>query len=87
MPERRQENRNPCYLRAEIIVNHHTDPVLAEAHDISDHGLRLIVPDASSLPDEFIVSIPRRKIRETVQVVHRSAKELGVLIRVPAGMT
>lgn len=86
MPERRQENRNTCYLRAEIIVNHHTDPVPAEAHDISEYGLRLVVPDTSSLPDEFIVSIPRRKIRETVQVVRRSAQELGVMIRTSASI-
>lgn len=81
MSDRRQETRNPCFLRADIIVNHHTAPVPAEAHDISDHGLRLIVPDTSALPDEFIVSIPRRKIRENVQVVRRSAQELGVIIQ------
>jgi hypothetical protein len=43
MSERRQETRNPCNLRAEIIVAPNADPVLAEAHDISDHGLRLVV--------------------------------------------
>lgn len=81
MSNRRTEIRNPCFLRADIIINMHTDPVVAEAHDISDHGLRLVVPDAKILPDEFIVSIPRRKMRELVRVVRRQETELGVIIQ------
>jgi PilZ domain len=84
MSERRSEIRNPCYLRADIIVSHDAEPVMAEAHDISDHGLRLVVLNARRIPNEFIVSIPRRHIRETVRVVRREEGELGVLIKRPA---
>jgi hypothetical protein len=83
MSERRSETRNPCYLRADIIVGHNAEPVMAEAHDISDHGLRLVVLNAKRIPNEFIVSIPRRHIRETVRVVRRQEGELGVLIQRP----
>jgi len=81
MSNRRTETRNPCFLRADIIVSMHEEPVQAEAHDISDHGLRIVVTDAKRIPDEFIVSIPRRHIRETVRVVRRQEGELGVLIK------
>ena len=83
MPERRSETRNPCYLRAGIIFSQNAEPVMAEAHDISDHGLRLVVLNAKRIPNEFIVSIPRRHIRETVRVVRREEGELGVLIQRP----
>ena len=81
MSERRQETRNPCYLRAEIIVAPNADPVLAEAHDISDHGLRLVVLNAKRIPNEFVVSIPRRRMREAVRMVRREDQELGVIIQ------
>ncbi|KAF0232047.1 MAG: hypothetical protein FD175_242 [Beijerinckiaceae bacterium] len=81
MSDRRSENRNPCYLRADIVVNMHSDPVPAEAHDISEKGLRLVVPDSKPIPDEFMISIPRRKLREIVRVVRREDKELGVVFK------
>lgn len=84
MSDRRSENRNPCFLRADIIVNENSEPVPAEAHDISEHGLRLVVLNAKRIPDEFIVSIPRRRMREIVRVVRREEKELGVIIKVAA---
>lgn len=84
MSERRSENRNPCYLRADIIVDTHSDPVPAEAHDISDHGMRLVVLNTKRIPDEFLLSIPRRRMREIVRVVRREDKELGVIIKVAA---
>ena len=83
MSNRRSETRNPCFLRADIIVSHNSEPVAAEAHDISAHGFRLVVLNARRIPDEFIVSIPRRHIREIVRVVRRQESELGVLIKRP----
>lgn len=83
MSNRRTEDRNSCFLRAELIVSTHEPPVQAEAHDISDRGLRLVITDAKRIPDEFIVSIPRRHIRESVRVVRREEGELGVLIKKP----
>ncbi|OYU50538.1 MAG: hypothetical protein CFE31_03030 [Rhizobiales bacterium PAR1] len=79
--ERRKETRNPCYLRADIIVNTESGPLPAEAHDISERGMRLVVLNPKKLPDEFIVSIPRRHFREIVRVVRRDEKEVGVLIQ------
>jgi PilZ domain len=82
--ERRKERRNPCYLKAEILLNTEPGPVPAEAHDISEHGMRLVVLNAKKLPDEFIVSIPRRHIQEIVYVVRREDKEVGVRIKTVA---
>lgn len=83
MIEKRREPRNACYLQASIIVSPQAKPVPAEAHDISEHGLRLRLADAVGLPDEFIVSIPRRKMREVVCVIRRGKTELGVVIKAP----
>lgn len=77
---RRQEERNPCFLRADLILDAHIPPITAQAHDISDRGLKLIVEDARTIPDRFIVSIPRRHLREVVRVMRRSPTELGVRI-------
>ncbi len=81
MTDKRSEPRNPCFLRADIILSHNAEPVPAEAHDISDRGARLHVLNTRALPDEFVISIPRRKIRETVKVVRRGEKELGVIFK------
>ena len=42
---RRIENRNPCFLRADIIVGMNKEPIPAEAHDISERGFRLVLPE------------------------------------------
>lgn len=81
MADKRSEQRNTCYLRAEITIGHNTPPIQAEAHDISDHGMRLVVLNTRNLPDTFIVSIPRRHFREVVEVRRRNEKELGVVIK------
>lgn len=79
--DKRHEARNSCFLRADIIVGAHIDPIPAEAHDISERGLRLQTADAAQLPDEFIVSIPRRNMREIVRVTRRETDEVGVVIK------
>jgi hypothetical protein len=81
MQDKRTEARNPCYLRADIILGSKEPPIAAEAHDISDLGMRLVVADATALPNEFIVSIPRRHIREAVKVVRRDETSLGVQVQ------
>ncbi len=85
MSDKRREPRNPCYLRADIIIGPERAPVPAEAHDISERGLRLQVLDTKNIPNEFIVSIPRRHLREVVRVVRRGDKELGVVIKTAPG--
>ncbi|MCZ8259598.1 MAG: PilZ domain-containing protein [Beijerinckiaceae bacterium] len=81
MSDKRREPRNTCYLRAEIYTSTDAAPLIAEAHDISEHGMRLKVLNARTLPNRFMVSIPRRHIREMVEVRRRSEGEVGVLIQ------
>jgi hypothetical protein len=80
MNEQRKESRNSCYLRAEIYVSNDTPPIVAEAHDISEHGMRLVVLTTRNLPERFMVSIPRRHMREMVRVKRWGENELGVVI-------
>jgi hypothetical protein len=80
MSNRRRESRNDCFLRADIIINKDTPPIVAEAHDISNSGVRIVTPHARSIPNEFILSIPRRRIREYVKVMRRKDNELGVIV-------
>lgn len=78
--ERRTENRNPCFLQGSIIVDAHKPPVPCEVHDISQRGMRLVVANTAMIPNQFIVSVPRRHIREMVSVRRRGKMDLGVLI-------
>ena len=77
----RREPRNPCYLRAELFVAPNAAPIVAEVHDISAHGMRLVVLNARTLPERFVVSVPRRHMRETVRVARRADNEVGVVIQ------
>ncbi len=80
MSDKRREPRNACYLRAEIYTPTDAAPLMAEAHDISEHGMRLKVLNARTLPQKFWVSIPRRDFREQVEVKRRADGEVGVII-------
>lgn len=82
--ENRKQVRNECFLRGDIIVDQNTPPIACEVHDISDKGMRLVVLNAFRMPEKFIVSVPRRHVRELVRVVRRSSNELGVIIQSPA---
>jgi hypothetical protein len=81
MGNQRREDRNTCFLRAEITFDVNLPPIIAEVHDISDHGLRLKLDDTNGIPNEFIVSIPRRHMREMVTVRRRTKDTLGCIIK------
>lgn len=81
--DRRTQNRNSCYMRAEIHYPGLKEPIPAEAHDISDNGFRIGVLNAAKVPNEFTLVIPRRKIKENVKVVRRGEHELGLVINQP----
>ncbi|WP_284177290.1 hypothetical protein [Rhabdaerophilum sp. SD176] len=76
----RREPRNLCYLRAEIYTDPSSPPIMAEAHDISETGIRLKVLNARTLPPKFWLSIPRRHFREFVEIKRRGDGEVGVVI-------
>lgn len=79
-PERRIDPRNTCYLRGEIILNNGTEIVPCEVHDISSTGMRLSGADFSNLPEDFILAVARRQIRERVKIVRRMENDVGVVI-------
>lgn len=81
MQDKRSESRNPSFLRAEIILGSNVPPVPAEVHDISDRGMKLIVEKPEALPNEFVVSIPRRHLREFVEIVRRDPNSVGVRVQ------
>lgn len=81
MQDKRSEPRNPSFLRAEIILGTNVPVVPAEVHDISDRGMKLIVEKPDALPNEFLVSIPRRHLREYVEVVRRDPGFVGVRVQ------
>jgi hypothetical protein len=80
MAERRIDNRMPCYLRGEIVLNNGLEVVPCEVHDISGKGMRLSGADFSKLPDSFILKVARRQISERVKIVRKSDRDVGVLI-------
>lgn len=80
MSERRREDRNPCFMRAEIILEN-TPPIEVEVHDISEHGLRIVMPNTNDIPNEFLLSIPRRHFREVMRVRRRTLTALGCIVK------
>ncbi|CAN1505964.1 PilZ domain containing protein [Rhabdaerophilaceae bacterium] len=80
MPERRIDTRMPCFLKGEILLENGERRVACEAHDISARGMRLVGPDFTKLPKDFILSIPRRHFNERVKVVRQIGPGVGVMI-------
>lgn len=78
MNDKRTGVRQECFLRAEALLAGGAEKLLCEARDISDSGLKLVGQNLESLPDKFILSIPRRGINEGVTVKRRSPTEVGV---------
>lgn len=81
MPERRIDPRVPCFLRAAIVLENGERRIACEAHDISEHGLRLAGADFRELPDSFILEVPRRAIEGRVSIVRRGPDFVGVVFK------
>lgn len=81
MPERRIDPRVPCFLRAAIVLENGQRRIDCEAHDISEHGLRLVGADFHDLPDSFILEVPRRSIEGRVNIARRGPDFIGVVFK------
>jgi hypothetical protein len=76
--EMRRIPRNACFLRGEALLGI-GEKMPCEIHDIADNSARVVLQDAAEVPERFILSIPRRQVKEWVQVVRRSEKDFGVV--------
>jgi PilZ domain len=77
MPDKRNSERQPCFMRGEILLGA-TQRRGCEVHDISSSGARVVGTELESIPDTFVLEVPRRHIESRVKVVRRTGSELGV---------
>jgi hypothetical protein len=76
--ERRRHPRYSCFLRARILHHGGEDGLACNAYDISAKGMLLRDAYFATVPNRFLLSVPRRHMEEWVEVVRRSSTELGV---------
>lgn len=76
--ERRKHARYACFLRARILNLGGEDGLACNAYDISEKGMLLRDAFFATVPNRFLISVPRRHMEQWVEVVRRSATELGV---------
>lgn len=76
--EMRRAPRNACFLRGQAYLNAGED-MPCEIHDIANNSARIVLNEAADVPDRFVLSIPRRHVKEWVRVVRRSEKDFGVV--------
>lgn len=74
----RRMQRNACFLRGEAFLSV-GEKMPCEIHDIANNSARVVLQNAVEVPERFILSIPRRQVKEWVQVVRRSEKDFGVV--------
>jgi len=74
----RKHPRNACFLRGEAEIGK-SGRIPCEIHDIAHNSARIVLDPKVYVPNRFILSIPRRHVKEWVRVVRRSEKDFGVV--------
>jgi hypothetical protein len=78
--ERRKEGRSPSYLGGRIITDRKLITIECVVRDTSGAGARVVVPNATLLPEQFELHIPRKNTAYRVRARWRRAQDLGVEI-------
>lgn len=76
--ERRKDKRYSCFLRAQIVSSDGQISLACTAYDISAHGMRLRDCNFRTVPNFFLLRVPRRHLEVFVEVMRRQSDELGV---------
>jgi hypothetical protein len=76
--ERRKEQRAPAYMGGQITTDRRLIAIDCVVRNMSGAGAKLVVPNATVLPDEFELHVPRRESAYRVRARWRHLRELGV---------
>ena len=78
MQERRKEGRSPAYLGGQITTARKLTSIDCVVRNTSGAGARLVVANATQLPDTFELHIPRKNTAYQVRARWRRLEDLGV---------
>jgi len=76
-PERRSRPRHSTYLEGRIADKDNGAPLDCTIWDLSETGVRLIIPAPADVPLEFELQIPAEDARAMVQLVWNSGAHYG----------
>jgi len=80
MQERRKEGRSPSYLGGQITTSRRLTAIDCIVRNTSGAGARLVLPNATLLPETFELHIPRKNSAYRVQARWRRLEDVGVEI-------
>jgi hypothetical protein len=78
MSERRSRPRLRSYLGARVAFNARASTMDCLVRNISDEGARLVFAAETTLPQEFDLLVPHRKLEARARIVWRTGTEMGV---------
>ncbi len=78
MLERRKEQRWPAYLGGRIVFKGRAAAAECLIRNTSRSGARLVVSQATRLPEEFLLKVPYRKTELRVRTRWRRVEHVGV---------
>jgi hypothetical protein len=76
-PERRSRPRHSTCLEGQIADQGARTPVACTVWDLSETGVRLIVPPPADIPLEFELQIPAEGARAKVRLIWNSGAHYG----------
>ena len=76
--ERREQQRMPTYLGAQITTDHKLIAIDCIVRNMSGKGAKIIVPSTTLLPDEFVLHITTRETAYRMRPRWRTHRALGV---------
>jgi hypothetical protein len=78
MPERRNKQRWPAYLKGLIVFDGRASTAECLVRNTSEGGARLVLGEVALLPDEFSLRIPHRQTELRVRTRWRQLRQVGV---------
>jgi hypothetical protein len=81
--ERRKTIRKPSYLGGRVAFNHLYATTDCLIRNISARGCRLTFAETTTIPANFLLSIPSRSQSLNARIVWRTETEAGVAFDVP----
>jgi c-di-GMP-binding flagellar brake protein YcgR len=78
MPERRSSKRFPITIEGWFAGEATEDPIACTVWDLSETGMRLVIPSPADVPLEFELKIPNAQAIATVRLVWTDGEHYGV---------
>ncbi|MBD2746514.1 PilZ domain-containing protein [Microvirga sp. BT688] len=80
MKDRRLRRRVPTILEGRIQIEGRESDIECTVRDLSDSGARIFLHQPLELPDEFILSIPKRGLSSNARVMWSRDRRHGVML-------